>query len=194
MTRVTWTISSTDLEGGLCGPLFQQTSSGYFAGLYFSRPGLGNSGGGEGGKGEKGEVGGGGQEGEGDKASTSRDSRLDCVEGGGSWDAKFEELALFQAEHGHDLVPKQGAGDTLQHTAAHCSALQHTAAHCNTLQRTATHCSTLQHNAARYITLQHTEHGNDGVCKQGAHCTTVHCKRLQHVATTLNMGMILSLN
>jgi len=134
-------------------------------------------------------VGGGGQEGEGDKASTSRDSRLDCVEGGGSWDAKFEELALFQAEHGHDLVPKQGACDTLQHTAAHCSTLPHTAAHCNTLQRTATHYNTMQHATSHCSTLSM---GMIVLVNKGhtaAHCSTLQCtaRSLQHAATTTGM-------
>jgi len=75
-------------------------------------------------------------------------------------------------------------GNTLQHTATHCSTLPHTVTHrntpqqnitryistrphtqCNTLQHAATHCNTPQQNMRRYVptsphtqfnTLQHT--------------------------------------
>ena len=75
------------------------------------------------------------------------------------------ESLQHTATHCSTLQPTASYYSTLQHTVTHCTTLQHI---CNTLHHTTAHCNTLQHTAAHYNTLQHT---------------TTHCNTLQHTTS-----------
>ena len=99
-------------------------------------------------------------------------------------------------------------GNTLQHTATHCSTLPHTVTHrntpqqnttryistrphtqCNTLQHAATHCNTPQQNMRRYVptsphthfnTLQHTATHRNKTWHATHQQGLTHCITIRH--------------
>jgi len=86
-------------------------------------------------------------------------------------------------------------GNTLHHTAAHCSTLHHTATYCNTLQYTATQCLTLPHPAAFCSTLGGLSHILL-IIKRSTHrilhISTTYCNTVPHTATRYNSRTSLS--